>query len=69
MKNEKVWDIATAVIGLLFWVLVLLEMFVLKETGTAYKVIAVAVGVCFLALQIRRIVLTLKKKNEPAQNT
>ncbi|MBR4331076.1 MAG: hypothetical protein IKP72_00190 [Clostridia bacterium] len=69
MKNDRVWDIATAVIGLLFWVLVLLEMFVLKETGTAYKVIAVAVGVCFLALQIRRIVFTLKKKNEPAQHT
>ncbi len=62
MKNERAWNIAADAIGLLFWVLALLEMFVLKETGTAYKVIAVAVGVCFLALQIRRIVLTLKKK-------
>lgn len=62
MKNERVWDIAADVIGLLFFALVLQEMFVLKETGMAYKVIAVAVGVCFLALQIRRIVLTLKRK-------
>ena len=50
--------------GLLFFVLVLLEMFVLKENGTAYKVIAVAVGVCFLVLQNRRIVLALKKKKD-----
>ncbi|MDO5325627.1 MAG: hypothetical protein Q4G00_02785 [Clostridia bacterium] len=64
MKNERVWDIAADAIGLLFFALVLLEMFVLKETGTTYKVIAVAVGVCFLALQIRRIVLTLKKKKD-----
>ncbi|MBQ6961554.1 MAG: hypothetical protein IJP78_11310 [Clostridia bacterium] len=62
MKNERAWNIAADAIGLLFFVLVLLEMFVLKETGTVYKVIAVAVGVCFLVLQIRRIVLTLKKK-------
>ncbi len=64
MKNDRVWNIATDAIGLLFFVLALLEMFVLKDTGTAYKAIAVAVGVCFLALQIRRIVLTLKKKKD-----
>jgi uncharacterized membrane protein HdeD (DUF308 family) len=64
MKKDRAWNIATDTIGLLFFVLVLLAKLVLKDIGTAYLVITVAIGVSFIVLQIRRMIFTLKKKTE-----
>ena len=63
-KKNRVWQLVTAIVGLAFWTLVILNTWVLETMPDYLKVIAVVVGVCFLVLQIRQIVVTLKKKKD-----
>lgn len=67
MDNEKkirMWQLVTSIVGLLFWTLVILNTWVLKTPPDYLKVIALLVGLCFLVMQIRQIVVTLKKKKD-----
>ena len=62
-NKERMWSILTLIFAIAFWALFVLNTWVLETTPDYLKVIAVVVGVCFLVLQIRQIVVTLKKKD------
>ncbi len=63
-KKDRLWQFVTYVVSLVFWALFILNMWVLKTPPDYLKAIAVLVGLCFLVLQIRQIIVTLKKKKD-----
>ena len=63
-KKNRMWQLVTSIVGLVFCTLVILNTWVLETMPDYLKVIAVLVGVCFLVLQIRQIAVTLKKKKD-----
>ena len=63
-KKDRLWQLVTYVVSLVFWVLFILNTWVLNTPPDYLKVIALLVGLCFLVLQIRQIIVTLKKKKD-----
>lgn len=63
-KKDRLWQLVTYVVSLVFWALFILNTWVLKTPPDYLKVIALLVGMCFLVLQIRQIIVTLKKKKD-----
>ena len=63
-NNERKWALATTLAGILFWLLVVLQQFVLSSVPEFLKWGVIAIGLCYLALQGRNLWRLFQKKKE-----